>query len=394
MNNTSSNGIPVEYSVNFSAQHDPSSFATLTENLWRINKVGSVDGWVGGQTGEIEKLTALINEFAGVNNPYQWDIVGRKEGTVYNELIWSTDREFIKMDINHGKATEKEAGLNIRYIGTDLERFETLRKMYYENTYEKVESGTIYMLLSTASGYEFQSLPALVNNPLERGNYTPQVMEAYDRAMGDILKRNPAGRIAIFDGPPGSGKTFLIKAMVSELDTEKAVFVFVGSNLLASLSGPEFVPAMIRFASQNEDKALVLIVEDADECIAPRDGYNMSSVSAVLNFGDGLLGSLLDIRLVMTTNAKRTEMDPAILRPGRLSSLIKVDKLPTEQANTVYERLTTKKGEYDVPKTIAEIYSDALGNGWVPPEVPQKHAIGFQHSLVNGNSPVLAKKDY
>ena len=74
---------------------------------------------------------------------------------------------------------------------------------------------------------------------------------------------------------------------------------------------------------------------------------------------DGILGHVLDLRVVVTTNAKKIEIDPALLRPGRLASRIEVARFSEEFAASVYERL---KGEA-APKlgrsTLAEVYQAA-----------------------------------
>ncbi len=49
----------------------------------------------------------------------------------------------------------------------------------------------------------------------------------------------------------------------------------------------------------------MLIVEDADECLVQRGSDNMSTIASVLNISDGILGSILDVRVLATTNAEK-----------------------------------------------------------------------------------------
>ena len=58
----------------------------------------------------------------------------------------------------------------------------------------------------------------------------------------------------------------------------------------------------------------------------------------MLNFGDGLLGEMLNVRLVVTTNAKKLEMDPAVVRKRRLCRHVQID-LGIAQAEAVLRRL-------------------------------------------------------
>jgi ATP-dependent 26S proteasome regulatory subunit len=85
----------------------------------------------------------------------------------------------------------------------------------------------------------------------------------------------------------------------------------------------------------------------------------MSTITSLLNLSDGILGSIIDIKMIISTNADIGEMDQAILRPGRLCKNIHVGALPYEQANRVYHRLMkddtvhlNEKRHY----TVAEIY--------------------------------------
>lgn len=233
--------------------------------------------------------------------------------------------------------------------------------------------GQVYMLMAQSDGYSFKVLPKLITNKFEPGNYTEEVMSGYNKVLTDIQSKSPSGRIGIFDGPPGTGKTHLLRGM---LTTAKANFVFIAPSDLVSMTGAAILPALIQFTKNKESTGpVVFVIEDADECIAPRAGDNMSSISSVLNLGDGILGQILDIRMVMTTNAKRQEFDAAIVRPGRLSACVRVGKLPVEQAGDIYKRLTGKEMNYSAEKTIAEVYQDAFNSDFESPDLKTK--IGF-----------------
>ena len=121
---------------------------------------------------------------------------------------------------------------------------------------------------------------------------------------------------------------------------------------------------------------MVFIIEDADEVLAPRQGDNMSAVSVMLNLGDGILGKLLDVRIVATTNAHRQELDEAIMRPGRLSASVAVGPVPYEKAKAIFERLAPGKELKEKAYTLAEIYSKARDEGWEPPKL-DKRKMGF-----------------
>ncbi len=157
-----------------------------------------------------------------------------------------------------------------------------------------------------------------------------------------------------------------------------AVFVFVPPGIVDFLASPELIPMLIQKKSSNYvDGPIVFILEDADNILVPRAKDNMSLISTLLNMTSGILGSMLDIRAVATTNSPKADIDPALLRPGRLSSHMTVGRLDTAKANAIFKRLT---GKARIPKaaggnepfsketTLADVYLMAREHGWEPPK--------------------------
>lgn len=328
-------------------------------------------------TTSVEELVAkCFPEFYTVLKNYEdkaldsWFLVSRNQ-EFWVSLHFDHDSNQVNLMMDFVVAPESVPGDNNeelarRYVDafTDL-------------TTKQPTTGRVYMMAMNNGSLSFMSLPKPVFNPLIPENYSEEVLRGVQRVKADLDRSTPTGRIAIFDGPPGTGKTHLVKALLTECTN--SVFIMLAPDLMSEIVGPNALLPLINFANGHEGKNLVFLVEDADECIAPRDSGNRSLVSSVLNLGDGIVGQILDIRLVMTTNAKRPDIDPAIARPGRLSALIKVDKLSAEQCNEIYARLMGVEGGdiFDRPATLAEVYSKASGNGWVPPTT-NSNPIGFQ----------------
>ncbi len=155
----------------------------------------------------------------------------------------------------------------------------------------------------------------------------------------DLTSNEPCGRLSIFSGEPGTGKTFLIKSLLStDLNVS---FVIVKPDAIESISDPSCIPALIEHHS-TYDRPIIIVLEDADSCLSTRMGDNMSRLSAMLNTSDGILGSTLDIRIIATTNAHKVDFDSAILRPGRLCTHISTGRLDEEQCDKILMRLTGK----------------------------------------------------
>jgi len=244
----------------------------------------------------------------------------------------------------------------------------------------KVSHGKAYVIVSGVEGPSLTSIGVASVN-FEPGNYTKDVTDGFRHVITDLKTVTPSGRVAILDGEPGTGKTFLIRSLLKEVPD--AIFIMVAAGAIEMLTSPNLVPLLIR-TKRESTVPIVFVIEDADACLVPRAADNVNAISTLLNFSDGILGSLLDIRIIATTNAKITEIDKAILRPGRLSRRIDVSRLNPSHAVEVFKRLTGKDpeaGQLDAKRgnTLAEIYSMARDNGYVPPAANNK--IGFHNDF-------------
>jgi hypothetical protein len=215
-----------------------------------------------------------------------------------------------------------------------------------------------------------QNLGTKTLNSVEYANYSASTISDFKYIETEMRKENPSGRIVILDGPPGTGKTFLVKGLIHSV--QEAKFVIIPSNMVSSLASPRMSYLLVN-AQKDSKMPIVLVIEDADSCLISRGSDNMSLVDSLLNIGDGLLGSSLDIRIICTTNARKTEIDPAILRPGRLCKHLTIGPLPENHASEIYRRLTGKNKTFSGNATLAEIYQ-AANTGKAPEKERQ---VGF-----------------
>lgn len=222
----------------------------------------------------------------------------------------------------------------------------------------KVKTNLIFTIVRTASGLEIRSMGD-GSSPLIKDNYLPEVLEDVEYVISSFSKTPPGGRICILNGEPGTGKTHLIRSILTQMD---CVFLIVPSNLIDSLDKPEFMPLLLSIKNDHE-KPVIMIIEDGDVCLVPRKSDNISTISSLLNLSDGILGSIIDIKMIISTNAEIRDMDKAIMRPGRLCRNINVGPLPYEQAQKVYQRLMNSDAKLEYRKfyVLAELY-DMVNN--------------------------------
>jgi hypothetical protein len=265
--------------------------------------------------------------------------------------------------------------LNVKVMSHD-EQLVRETKEYFNTQWKTLEkSGHIYAIIQQGSHLSLSSI-GNAGIPLVDSNYTPSVMKDYRFIIKDMQSESPSGRVVIMKGAPGTGKTHLVRAML--LEVPDAMFVLISPDAVKNLAGPQLLPLLMNYRGASTGP-IVLILEDADKCLVSRDSDrdDISSIQAILNLGDGILGSLLDLRIVATTNASEFVIDSAILRPGRLSKMLDVGVLDPLTAQKIYRRLlpnanfpveingSTNPKDFKV--TLAEVYSLARQNGWTPP---------------------------
>jgi hypothetical protein len=127
------------------------------------------------------------------------------------------------------------------------------------------------------------------------------------------------GGLSILEGPPGTGKTSLVGLMIRRfVDTH--VFYVLPTAQHTALSSPELVPFWETQNKRHPKRVKVIVIEDAERLLWPRNGDNRELVSTVLNIADGLTGRMLRLHMLCSVNARLVELDPAIRRPGRLTN--------------------------------------------------------------------------
>ncbi len=250
---------------------------------------------------------------------------------------------------------------------TNKNDLDKLHKLAIANTVPISKVGKVFAIATIDRELTITSL-GIAGIPLEKGNYSSKVNEDYEGAIADFNSNTPSGCMTILNGEPGTGKTYLVRAML--MDVPAATFLLIPPTMIPDLSGPNLISLLLENRhSFSSGGPTILVLEDADYCLAPRKSDNMSAISAILNMGDGIFGSLFDIRILATTNAETQEIDPAILRAGRLSRRIDVNKLTAEEATIALNRiLPGKKLKVNKSTIIAEVYKMARDNGWVPPQ--------------------------
>ena len=187
-------------------------------------------------------------------------------------------------------------------------------------------------------------------------NFRPAIEAAYpwiEKDLSDYIDDyiNSDASVIILIGPPGTGKTTFIKNLIHRSGSDAKVAydesVMNGDGL---------------FAGFIEDDSRFLIMEDADAFLQSRaDGNTM--MHKFLNVSDGLI-SAADKKMVFSTNLpNRTDIDEALMRPGRCYDVVEFRALTREEAQAVIDETgcgSLPEGKEQI--TLAEIFSQQPGD--------------------------------
>jgi hypothetical protein len=201
-------------------------------------------------------------------------------------------------------------------------------------------------------------------------NYTATVRGELERLMNEF-EPGKSGQLLLWDGPPGTGKTWALRALASQW-SQWAEFSYITDPDQFFVSDPSYmidvllsdtyesltVDGDVVHELATDGKWRVLILEDTGALLsADADDTYAQGLARLLNVVDGMVGQGLRVLALVTTNQEIESMHPAVTRPGRCASQISFAPLTADEAIAwASERGVETDGE---PHTLAELYAAA-----------------------------------
>lgn len=186
-------------------------------------------------------------------------------------------------------------------------------------------------------------------------NYSTAVRSDVAKLMAPTFEPGVGGQLLLWHGPPGTGKTYALRALAWEwrewatvhyvTDPERLFGSEAAYLLEVLLAGDDDDQPAIAGAVHGSGAARgrdpraadgpwrLLVLEDTGEMMsADARERSGAGLGRLLNVVDGMIGQGLKVLVLVTTNEQVTKLHPAIARPGRCAARVFFAGLPRAEA--------------------------------------------------------------
>jgi hypothetical protein len=186
-----------------------------------------------------------------------------------------------------------------------------------------------------------------------QANYPSRIVTQLAPLMTSY-RPGPAGQLLTWHGPPGTGKTFALRALLWEwrdwcdghyivdpenfLGRDSDYMVDLLTRSIANRDAPDPCqnPLDIGPATAprtDSERWRLLILEDSGELLSiDAKQSEGQAISRLLNIVDGLIGQDLRLLILITANEPLRELHPALSRPGRCASIVEFEAFTPDHA--------------------------------------------------------------
>jgi ATPase family associated with various cellular activities (AAA) len=151
-------------------------------------------------------------------------------------------------------------------------------------------------------------------------------------------------KLMLLWGNPGSGKSNYIKHLISNSNRN---VIYIPPSMLNVIADPSFVSYMM------SNRGSILLLEDCENILSSN---RTTATSNLLGLTSGFLEDAMNLKIIATFNADIKDVDPALLRKGRLYCSYEFGELKVDEANKLAEFCDIDH-TFKEDVTLAEIFN-------------------------------------
>lgn len=245
--------------------------------------------------------------------------------------------------------------INISIASKNEERLEEIRDLVREICPKaEVKETTVpvhfWMLTDQGPSQRRRNLDIVTWDEVQR-NYPERVQSSMQEILR-LQKPEVGGKLMVWHGPPGTGKTYGIRALIKEWSAWADIHYIVDPEKF--FGEASYLMSTLMAEPDDDDRWRLLILEDTGELMnsdaKKRTGQGLSRL---LNVADGLIGQGLKLLILITTNEKIHDLHPAVSRAGRCIANVEFPAFkPAEAAEWLGNDIPIPKKE----TVLADLY--------------------------------------
>ncbi|MDS0478493.1 AAA family ATPase [Natrinema sp. 1APR25-10V2] len=265
---------------------------------------------------------------------------------------------FVGADLDAVASEAAMAAIRDRPSDTDerreWNRNPTVRKSHFDAALASVEPSAMREYVAESPTIDFSDVGGLetAKDTLQESVEWPLV---YDRLFEETNTEPPSG--VLLHGPPGTGKTLLARALAGETDVN---FVRVdGPEIIDRYVGESEKAIREVFERARQSAPSIVFFDEIDAITAARgEGHEVTErvVSQLLTELDGMREN--PNLVVLAATNRKDQIDPALLRPGRLDTHVFVgepDREAREKILAVHTEGKPLDDDVDLDDLAAEL---------------------------------------